>query len=331
MVMEGNKSAWRFDPSKSADELLQAVTDAVRVDQPEAASVLSLQTLCTDSTFEVTNVPRPRRGGVARPPAVAGAFYPGDPGEISRQLDAMLTNGKERQSWPAAMVPHAGWRFSGRVAGQVFQQLEFPETIIVFAPKHTRPGMDWAVAPHEVWQLPGQSINSDPDLAQRLSTAIDGLEMDAQAHVQEHAIEVQLPFLARLAPQSRVVGITIGGGTLSRCQAFARGLASVVEKMERPPLLVVSTDMNHYASDDENRRLDAIALDAVETLNPADVFNTVTKNEISMCGMRPTVIVMETLRQLGQLSKCRRVAYTTSAEASGDKRQVVGYAGMLFG
>jgi AmmeMemoRadiSam system protein B len=263
---------------------------------------------------------------------VAGAFYPGDAATVEKQLDELLTNGKKRKKvWAAAMVPHAGWRFSGRVAGQVYQRLKFPETIIMLAPKHTRPGMNWAVAPHEVWQLPGGTVDSDPQLAARLAEVIDGLELDSQAHLQEHAIEVQLPFLARLAPQSRVVGITIGGGSLAQCQAFGNGLASVLKESEKQPLLVISTDMNHYASDEENRRLDAIAMDAVETLDPARLFDTVTEYGISMCGMRPTVMVMETLRQLGQLKKCERVAYTTSAEASGDTRQVVGYAGMLFG
>jgi AmmeMemoRadiSam system protein B len=263
---------------------------------------------------------------------VAGAFYPADPVEISRQLDEYLGNGGGAQEvWPAAMIPHAGWRYSGRVAGQVFRLLEIPQRVIIFAPKHTRPGMNWAVAPHGVWQLPGTSLASDPELAERLAAGIEGLELDAQAHVQEHAIEVQLPFLARLAPQSQVVGVTIGGGTLAQCQAFAKSLAAVIQEMDSPPLLLVSTDMNHYAADEENRRLDAIALEALETLDPAHVFQTVTDNEISMCGMRPAVIVMETLRQQGRLQQCRQVAYTTSAEASGDKRQVVGYAGMLFG
>jgi AmmeMemoRadiSam system protein B len=302
------------------------------VTQPEYASVVSLVTLGTVPKFEIANVPRPVRGASLRPPAVAGKFYPGEPGEVARQLDTYLpAAAAKKEQWPAAMVPHAGWRYSGRIAGEVYQQLELPKTVIILAPKHTRPGTDWAVAPHETWQLPGRDLRSDVELAMQLADAIDGLELDAQAHAQEHAIEVQLPFIARLAPESRVVGITIGGGDLSRCQAFAAGLSSVLKQREEQPLLVISTDMNHYASDDENRRLDAIAMEALESLDPANVFETVSRNRISMCGMRPAVMVMEALRQMNQLSRCRRVAYSTSAEASGDTRQVVGYAGMLFG
>jgi AmmeMemoRadiSam system protein B len=325
LVLEGDRSACVFDPAKSAEQLFEKARGDARVTRPEAASVLCLQSLTTDPAFEFASVP-------TRPPAVAGAFYPGDAATIERQLDQLLTNGgKPKRAWPAAMVPHAGWRYSGRIAGEVFQRLEFPETIIIFAPKHTPPGANWAVAPHEVWRLPGSKIDADPALAARLAEAIDGLELDAQAHLQEHAIEVQLPFLARLAPRSRVVGVTIGGGNLAQCQAFAAGLASVLKEREKQPLLLISTDMNHFDNDDETRRLDAIAMDAIETLDPANVYNTVTENGISMCGMRPAVIVMEALRQLGRLNKCERAAYATSAEASGDTRRVVGYAGMLFG
>ena len=161
--------------------------------------------------------------------------------------------------------------------------------------------------------------------------AIPGLALDAAAHAQEHAIEVELPFLARLAPQAKVVGIALGGGDLARCREFAEGLAKLIRSLPEPPLLVISSDMNHFASDAENRRLDEIALAAMESLDPERLFQTVREQHISMCGLVPAVIVIETLRLLGQLQKVERVAYATSADVSGDKNRVVGYAGMLLG
>jgi AmmeMemoRadiSam system protein B len=155
--------------------------------------------------------------------------------------------------------------------------------------------------------------------------------MDAAAHVQEHGVEVELPFIARLAPQSKVVGIAIGGGDLNRCREFATGLAKVMKEMDEQPLLVISSDMNHYASDAETRRLDEMALGAMETRDPEELYNTVTSKHISMCGVLPAVIAMETLRQLKKLKKMERVAYGTSGDVSGDKSRVVGYAGMLLG
>jgi AmmeMemoRadiSam system protein B len=158
------------------------------------------------------------------------------------------------------------------------------------------------------------------------------LELDALAHRDEHAIEVQLPILARLAPQAQVTGIVIGGGdNFSALQRFASQMAGVLSDLAERPLLVISSDMNHFADDKENRVLDRIALDAIETLDPAHVFQTVRLHRISMCGLYPCVIVMETLRQLGSLNRCEPVGYATSADAEGPRNRVVGYAGMLFG
>ena len=113
--------------------------------------------------------------------------------------------------------------------------------------------------------------------------------------------------------------------------SHGRWLASVMEKMPSPPLLVISSDMNHFATDAENRRLDRIALDALKTLDPAKLFHTVREHQISMCGMLPAVAVLETLRKLDRLRRYEEVAYATSADVSGDKRRVVGYAGALIG
>jgi AmmeMemoRadiSam system protein B len=251
---------------------------------------------------------------------------------LSRLVDRCLpSHVVARESWPAAMLPHAGLVYSGRIAGQTLSRIEIPSTVIVLGPKHTAQGVDWAVAPHAAWSIPGATLAADPALARILADAIPGLELDAAAHAQEHAIEVELPLLARLAPQAKIVGIAIGAGDLARCRQFASGLSQVVASMSEPPLLLISSDMNHFASDAENRRLDELALQAMETLDPARLYETVRSRHISMCGVLPAVIVMETLRQLGRLRRARRVAYATSADVSGDTSRVVGYAGMLFG
>jgi len=267
-----------------------------------------------------------------RPPSVAGTFYPFNLSEVKASVDRMLADPSSPEPWAAAMVPHAGWIYSGRLAARVWQRVKIPRQVIIFCPKHKAGGAQWAVAPYRRWLLPGGELDGDPELALRLSESIDHLELDASAHKNEHAIEVQLPILARLAPQTRVVGISIGGGdNLPALQRFASQLADVLRDLAERPLLVISSDMNHFANDAENRILDRIALDAIETLDPAHVFQTVLLHRISMCGLYPCVIVMETLRQLGLLNRCELVGYTTSAEATGSGDRVVGYAGMLFG
>lgn len=333
LVIEQNKTAWHFDPELSVQQLLETAADAARLDDPSTASVFSLTTMSTQTAGSMSNVPRPAPGPQIRPAAVAGMFYPDDPQQLETMIQGLLSNGDiQPAAWPAVMVPHAGLVYSGRLAAETLKHVKIPKTVIVIGPKHTRLGVNWAVAPHDQWQIPGGFVQADAALAKRLAEAIPGLELDAAAHQREHAIEVELPLLARLAPEARVVGIAIGAADLNACRQFATGLAAVLRQLADPPLLVISSDMNHFANDAENRRLDEIALKAIETLDPAEVFATVVeRHQISMCGVRPCVIVMETLRQLGQLQSARRVGYATSADVSGDRQRVVGYAGMLLG
>jgi AmmeMemoRadiSam system protein B/AmmeMemoRadiSam system protein A len=332
LVLEGARSAWLYDPQKSARELVSAATREARVRSLASALVLSLATVSTEASLVVVEVPRPQSGPKVRPPAVAGSFYPGEAGALREMVEGLLgESGQPREAWPAVMVPHAGLKYSGKIAAAVFQHLEIPEVVIVLGPRHTRVGAEWAVAPHEAWGLPGATVASDPALARQLAAAIPDLHLDALAHQREHSIEVQLPLLARLAPQTRVVGIALGAGDLDRCRELGSGLAGVLRGRPDPPLLVISSDLNHYASDAENRRLDAIALAALERLDPAHLYETILQHKISMCGLLPAVVVLETLRQLGRLRRSQRVAYATSADVTGDTSRVVGYAGMLFG
>jgi AmmeMemoRadiSam system protein B/AmmeMemoRadiSam system protein A len=331
LVLEGTRSAWVYDPRRSARELVTAASREGRVRSLGIALVLSLATVSTEASAVVAELPRPQTGPKVRPPAVAGSFYPGEAEALRETVEGLLGDASQREAWPAVMVPHAGLRYSGKIAAAVFQRVEIPEVVIVLGPRHSRVGAEWAVAPHEAWALPGATVASDPALARQLAAAIPDLQLDALAHQREHSIEVQLPLLARLAPRTRVVGIALGAGDLDRCRELAAGLAEVLRRRPDPPLLVISSDLNHYASDAENRRLDAIALEALERLDPAHLYETVLQHKISMCGLFPAVVVLETLRQLGMLKKSQRVAYATSADATGDPSRVVGYAGMLFG
>ncbi|MCD4726594.1 MAG: AmmeMemoRadiSam system protein B [Pirellulales bacterium] len=269
-----------------------------------------------------------------RPAAVAGSFYPADPREMNRQLDelfASVSPAPEPQPFSGALAPHAGWVYSGRLAAAVFSRVEIPEQVIILCPKHRPQGARWAVAPHRRWLLPGGGVDSDPELAARLAEGVPGLELDSAAHRDEHAIEVQLPLLARLAPAVRVVGIAVGDASLPELLGFGVAMSVVLRDIPRRPLLIVSSDMNHFADDKQTRRLDRLAIDAIEALDPESVYETVRRNRISMCGMAPCVVAMEALRWLNCLNRCESVGYATSAEAGGPTDRVVGYAGLLFG
>jgi AmmeMemoRadiSam system radical SAM enzyme/AmmeMemoRadiSam system protein B/AmmeMemoRadiSam system protein A len=330
-VLERNKSALVFDPQRTADELLEEAAAQARVTHPATAAVFSLAAVTNAAPVVVSTAPRPVRGPAERPAAVAGTFYEADPAALARTVDALLAGERTHEEWAAALVPHAGLRFSGRIAAGVLRRIKYPRHVIVIGPKHTPLGVEWAVAPHQTWDLPGGAVESDFILARKLCQAIPGLEMDAAAHQREHAVEVELPLLGRLAPQSRVVGIAVGHGDLESCRRFAAGLAEVMRAREEMPLLVISSDMNHFATDAENRRLDGLTLAALERRDPEALYRTVNEHSISMCGVLPAVIVLETLRLLGRLKRAERVGYATSADVTGDTSRVVGYAGMLFG
>jgi AmmeMemoRadiSam system radical SAM enzyme/AmmeMemoRadiSam system protein B/uncharacterized protein (TIGR00296 family) len=333
LAVEGEKVAWAFDRSRPAEGLLEVVGGRLGPLSPARAGVFSLSARSTEAEVVYDSVPRPVPAppGAVRPPAVAGTFYPADPGELTRMVDGMLGATDRRPGrWAAAMVPHAGLVYSGKLAAAVLNRLEFPGLVLVVGPKHTRLGVDWSVAPHEAWSVPGATVASDPAFARALAEAVPGLALDAAAHQREHAVEVELPFLARLAPGSRVVGVAVGGGDWEACSRFAAGLAGVIRGLPEPPLMLISSDMNHFANERETRLLDETALRAMERLDPAHLLETVTAHDISMCGVLPAVIVMEALRQLGGLTGLERVGHATSADVNGDTGRVVGYAGVLL-
>jgi len=330
LLIEGQKTGWFFEREMEAVHLVEQAQQAVGVTQPESAQVLSLAVQTAAARFQIVNRPRAEQGPEVRPTGVAGTFYPSDPGTVEGQLNDLFHEAGKPERWAAAMVPHAGWMYSGKIAADVLKRIEFPSTIIVIGPKHTREGVEWAIAPHQVWELPNGNLDSDVDLARKLAEQIPGLELDAAAHRKEHAIEVELPLIKRLAPQSHVVGIALGGGNLKRCEQFAEGLARVIQEMPEPPLLLISSDMNHFAADAENRRLDELALAKMKAMDPEGLLEIVHEQHISMCGVLPAVIVMKTLQKLGKLSRVERVGYATSGDITGDRSRVVGYAGLLM-
>lgn len=328
-VLERNKVALVFRTDRCKDDVLAEAADLAEITSTNPAAVNSFAILTNAPVVRMVRVPRASGGPSVRPAAVAGKFYPADAEELTELVNRCL-DGKpvEQRTCPAVMVPHAGLIYSGSLAADVLRRVQIPETVIVIGPKHTRPGVEWAVAPHDAWQIPGATVPSDPELARRMCDLIPGLKLDAAAHAQEHGIEVELPFLARLAPHAKVVGIAIGGGDLARCRQFALGLAELIRSMPKPPLLVISSDMNHFATDEETRILDEMALSAFESLAPEKLYNTVTDNRISMCGILPATIVLETLRLLDRIVRVERIGYATSGDVSGDRHRVVGYAGL---
>ena len=332
LLTDGNKTAWRFHRNAPPEQTFQQLLQDIGLSDLNQAGLFRFAACCSCNDVAFSSRPQPQQGPALRKSAVAGKFYPSSPKALAGLINNCIGEvPAEREHWPAVMVPHAGLQYSGRIAGEVFRRVHIPESVIIIGPRHTRNGVDLAVAPNVEWELPGQIVASDIALAKAIIAGIPGLQFDAAAHAAEHSIEVELPFLARLAPQARIVGITIGSASVEQCLTIGRQLADIIRKLPVQPLLVISSDMNHFATDSENRRLDELALKAMETLSPVTLFETVRSQNISMCGVFPAVIVMAALESLGQLKQAVRTGYANSADTSGDTSRVVGYAGMLLG
>jgi AmmeMemoRadiSam system protein B len=234
----------------------------------------------------------------------------------------------------AVLVPHAGWQYSGRLAAQTFKRVQIPRWTVIFAPQHRGGGAEWAVAPHKTWLLPGKNVEANLAMTDRMIQAVDFFAYDAVPHAHEHSVEVLLPIIARLAPETKISAVAMATTTWEMIKQGAAQFAQFLDALPERPLLVISSDMNHFANEETTRRVDKLALDAiyqaVADQNPEYALQTIYERRISMCGVVPAVFVMETLRSMGRLAHVEEAGYTTSAEASGDSSRVVGYAGLVF-
>ncbi len=268
----------------------------------------------------------------ARQPAVAGRFYPGE----GRRLDAEL-----RRCLPVAppdpiaarmvMVPHAGYVYSGSIAGETFARVTVPATALVLCPNHTGLGDRRSLWGGGDWAFPGFALAVDRELTGRLA-ATGLLHADARAHAREHAAEVQMPFLHARRSDVKVVPICLGQLGLHECRELGAGVARVIVDHEREHagrvLLVASTDMSHYEPAELARHHDTMALERVLALDPAGLFEVCEREQISMCGRVPTVVSLFAALELSA-SRAELVRYGSSGEVSGDFDQVVGYAGVI--
>jgi AmmeMemoRadiSam system protein B len=266
-----------------------------------------------------------------RLPAVAGRFYPEEPDRLRATVDSFLGSGGDEKKIRAraCLVPHAGYVYSGAVAGEVYQHIEIPSRVILIGPRHFPRGASLAILSEGAWQTPLGAAPIDHLLAEKIVRAFPLLREDAVAHSMEHSLEVQLPFLQRLASPFAFVPIVIGPVQWETLEALGHALATVIAADREPVLVIASSDMNHYESDAVTRGKDYKAIDQILALQPRKLFDTVRDEKISMCGYGAAVVAVIASRDLGAL-QVELVRYATSGEVNGDMREVVGYAGMVI-
>jgi len=263
-----------------------------------------------------------------RKPAVAGTFYPGTPKAVDAELTQLMP---VRPAGPAraVVVPHAGWMYSGAVAGETYAQVVVPRLAVLLGPNHTGLGAPGALMRGGAWRYPGGTVPVARELAEALLAAGAELAGDAAAHLREHALEVQLPFLHRRQPELAIVPITLGRTDPAFCRAVGEAVGRIVAGWPEPVLVVDSTDLNHYESQAVSNEKDRLAIDAILALDPDALWRTVTRHDISMCGLGPTVAALYALRDLGP-RRAALVRYMTSGDIDGRRERVVGYGGVII-
>jgi len=264
-----------------------------------------------------------------RPPAVAGHFYPANPTELARNVDGYLAPEAKKQQALGCVVPHAGFIYSGHVAGAVYSSLEIPSRLILIGPRHFPRGESLAILSDGAWATPFGDAKIDSALAAELKHEFPRLREDAVAHEQEHSLEVQIPFLQRLLGDFQFVPIVLGTDRYGILEELGHAVAKVVTAQSEPVLVIASSDMNHYESDAITRVKDERAIARVLALDPQGLYDTVRAEGITMCGFAAAVTMLVAARDIGA-GKAELIRYATSGDINGDREHVVGYAGIAI-
>jgi AmmeMemoRadiSam system protein B len=269
-------------------------------------------------------------GGLAmiRRAAMAGSFYAGTRERLKNELLDLLEPDAPKAPALGAVAPHAGYMYSGHVAGAVYSRIPVPESVVILGPNHTGLGAGAAIMTEGTWETPLGQVPLDTVLGRAIREASQALEEDELGHRREHSIEVQLPFLqARETPFS-LVPICLFSQELSVCQDVGRAIAAGVRATGRRALVVASTDMSHYISHEAATARDRKAIDAILALDPEGLYQTVRKERITMCGFAPTTAMLLAAKALGA-TRAELVRYMTSGDVNKEYDRVVGYAGIL--
>ena len=333
----GRWSFWLPPKEGLADQVGQAL-HATGMSQRQWQESGARVTAFTVNRFGARRAPNGSRGPagrLVRSPAQAGRFYPGQADQVAAAVERHMAAAKEADGRASAcravMLPHAGWLYCGDTIAKTIGRVKVPDKVIVIGPKHTPHGAAWSIAPHDVWELPGFGVPIERDLAGRLLKRVATFVCEPEAHRVEHGTEVLLPFLCHMNPQVQVLPVVLGAvRSYDDLVLLGDALAQIVTDSQEPPLLVISSDMNHFAAERENRRLDHLALEAMQTGDARQLFDVVMSNNISMCGVHPAVAVMLALSKLSGPPSVQLVDYRNSAAVSGDTSSVVGYAGVVL-
>lgn len=264
-----------------------------------------------------------------RNPVVAGQFYPGTEPELKRLIESFLIIDAQKRDALGCYVPHAGYIYSGKVAGSVYSRINIPGTVIVIGPNHTGRGESFSIMTKGSWQTPLGAVEIDEELAKSILAGSMYLSEDAAAHAEDHSVEVQVPFLQYLREDVKLVPITVASAADSIYKDIGLSIAKAIKTRGENVLIVASGDMSHYEPSDKAYKNDMLAVDAMRKLSVDDLLARVLKHNISMCGYATASIMIHAVNELGA-NNAELIDYGNSGNITGDMSSVVGYAGLIF-
>lgn len=264
-----------------------------------------------------------------RKPAVAGYFYQGPPEKLKDQVRRFVETDSQRTKALGLVVPHAGLVYSGAVAGAVYSSVILPDTFILIGPNHTGMGAAVSVFPDGKWEMPNGEVKIDDQLAKAIVDKSRYASEDYNAHLGEHSLEVQIPFIQYFTTDFKIVPITLMSTALEVCKELGHAISMAIQEAKKDVLIIASSDMTHYESASSAKQKDNKAIEKILSLDPAGLYDTVKEHGITMCGFAPAVTMLYAAIELGA-STATLVKYMNSGEVSGDYEQVVGYAGIII-
>jgi AmmeMemoRadiSam system protein B/AmmeMemoRadiSam system protein A len=264
-----------------------------------------------------------------RQAVVAGQFYPASASELRGMIETLVEAGAEKQAVVGAVSPHAGYIYSGAVAGAVISRIRFTDTFILLGPNHSGRGKPLSIMTRGRWRTPLGEVEIDEALGRQILASSRHLQEDTGAHQYEHSIEVQIPFLQYFQPDVRIVPITLSFASGAIYKEIGQDMARAIRELGREVVIIASSDMTHYEPQSSAEKKDKQAIEAILDLDEDALLERVARLNISMCGYAPTVSLISCAKALGA-GETELVRYRTSGDTSGDRHSVVGYAGIII-
>jgi hypothetical protein len=269
---------------------------------------------------------------VIRNPAVAGQFFSGSKESLTKEVESMISGSPEKKENAIGVIsPHAGYTYSGKVAGLTLSSIKSKPVYVIMGPNHTGLGSPFSLSTSDSWATPLGNVTLNKTLAEKILKNCPEITKDEFAHIHEHSIEVQLPILQILQESFTIVPIVVSQGSVGQYKKIGQAIAKSVKelKLEKDVTIIASSDMTHYEPQNSAEEKDSRAIDAILKLDEEALIENIEKFDITMCGYAPAAIMIAAAKSLGA-KNAKLIKYQTSADASGDYSSVVGYAGIII-